>query len=75
MSDTVFKDVRYDLNSLVQYIELGEIGLPDIQRPFIWKNAKERTAGWISSSPRCRMWMADLPNSVVYLQNKYNLNT
>ena len=42
MSETVFKDVRYDLNSLVQYIELGEIGLPDIQRPFIWKNAKVR---------------------------------
>ncbi|MFA4838546.1 MAG: DUF262 domain-containing protein [Candidatus Neomarinimicrobiota bacterium] len=42
MSDTVFKQVNYDLNSLVNYIELGEIGLPDIQRPFIWKNAKVR---------------------------------
>jgi hypothetical protein len=27
---------------LVKYIELGEIGLPDIQRPFVWKNAKVR---------------------------------
>ncbi len=42
MSETVFTEVRYDLNSLVKYIELGEIGLPDIQRPFIWKNAKVR---------------------------------
>lgn len=42
MSETVFKQVNYDLNSLVQYIELGEIGLPDIQRPFVWKNAKVR---------------------------------
>lgn len=42
MSDTVFKQVNYDLNSLVKYIELGEIGLPDIQRPFVWKNAKVR---------------------------------
>ena len=42
MSETVFKQVNYDLNSLVNYIELGEIGLPDIQRPFIWKNAKVR---------------------------------
>lgn len=42
MSDTVFKEVRYDLNLLLKYIELGEIGLPDIQRPFIWKNAKVR---------------------------------
>jgi hypothetical protein len=42
MSDTVFKKVDYDLGSLVKYIELGEIGLPDIQRPFVWKNAKVR---------------------------------
>lgn len=42
MSDTVFTKVDYDLNSLVKYIELGEIGLPDIQRPFVWKNTKVR---------------------------------
>ncbi|MBN2415246.1 DUF262 domain-containing protein [bacterium] len=42
MSETVFKEVRYDLASLVKFIELGEIGLPDIQRPFVWKNAKVR---------------------------------
>ena len=42
MSDTVFTKVDYDLASLVKYIALGEIGLPDIQRPFVWKNAKVR---------------------------------
>lgn len=42
MSETVFKDVRYDLGALVTYIEQGEIGLPDIQRPFVWPNAKVR---------------------------------
>jgi hypothetical protein len=42
MTDTVFKEVRYDLNSLIKFIELGEIGLPDIQRPFVWKNIKVR---------------------------------
>lgn len=42
MSETVFKQVNYDLNSLIQFIELGQIGLPDIQRPFVWKNAKVR---------------------------------
>lgn len=42
MSDTVFTKVDYDLGGLVKYIELGEIGLPDIQRPFVWKNAKVR---------------------------------
>lgn len=42
MSETIFKQVNYDLNSLVKDIELGVIGLPDIQRPFVWKNAKVR---------------------------------
>ncbi len=42
MSETVFTKVDYDLGSLVKYIGLGEIGLPDIQRPFVWKNSKVR---------------------------------
>ncbi len=42
MSETVFTKVDYDLGTLVKYIGLGEIGLPDIQRPFIWKNIKVR---------------------------------
>jgi uncharacterized protein with ParB-like and HNH nuclease domain len=42
MSETVFTKVDYDLGTLVKYIDLGEIGLPDIQRPFIWKNIKVR---------------------------------
>jgi hypothetical protein len=42
MSQTVFKKVDYTLGNLVEYIRLGEIGLPDIQRPFVWKNAKVR---------------------------------
>jgi hypothetical protein len=42
VSETVFTKVDYDLSSLVQFISLGKIGLPDIQRPFVWKNAKVR---------------------------------
>ncbi|HPX61070.1 MAG TPA: DUF262 domain-containing protein [Deltaproteobacteria bacterium] len=42
MSETVFKQVNYDLNSLVKFVELGQIGLPDIQRPFVWRNSKVR---------------------------------
>ena len=42
MSKTIFTKVDYDLNTLVNYISLGEIGLPDIQRPFVWKNIKVR---------------------------------
>ena len=42
MTETLFKEVKYDLDSLIKYIDIGEIGLPDIQRPFVWKNAKVR---------------------------------
>lgn len=42
MSGTVFTQVNYDLRSLIEFIERGEIGLPDIQRPFVWKNVKVR---------------------------------
>jgi len=42
MSKPLFKEVSYSLSKLVDDIEMGEIGLPDIQRPFVWKNAKVR---------------------------------
>lgn len=42
MSGTVFTKVDYTLGSLMDAIELGSIGLPDIQRPFVWKNVKVR---------------------------------
>lgn len=42
MSETVFNKVDYTLGSLLSHIELGQLGLPDIQRPFVWKNAKVR---------------------------------
>ena len=42
MSETVFTKVDYTLGPLVEDIALGKIGLPDIQRPFVWKNAKVR---------------------------------
>ena len=42
MSETLFKEVRYTLGGLVNRISMGQIGLPDIQRPFVWSNAKVR---------------------------------
>lgn len=39
---TCFKAVDYTLDGLLHYIEIGDIGLPDIQRPFVWSNAKVR---------------------------------
>jgi hypothetical protein len=42
MTDTLFKEVHYSLGGLINDIGLGRIGLPDIQRPFVWANAKVR---------------------------------
>lgn len=42
MSETVFTKVDYTLGPLISDIALGKIGLPDIQRPFVWKNTKVR---------------------------------
>jgi uncharacterized protein with ParB-like and HNH nuclease domain len=39
---TCFKRVDYDLSGLLHYIDIGDIGLPEIQRPFVWSNAKVR---------------------------------
>lgn len=39
---TCFKKVDYDLNGLLHYIDIGDIALPEIQRPFVWSNAKVR---------------------------------
>jgi hypothetical protein len=42
MKATLFKEVGYSLSKLIEDIELGEIALPDIQRPFVWTKAKVR---------------------------------
>jgi hypothetical protein len=42
MAATLFKEVNYSLSKLIQDIDMGEIGLPEIQRPFVWGNAKVR---------------------------------
>jgi len=39
---TLFKEVGYPLSLLIENIEMGEIGLPEIQRPFVWPNSKVR---------------------------------
>lgn len=42
MSQTLFSRTDYPLSKLIEDIDLGEIALPDIQRPFVWKNSKVR---------------------------------
>jgi hypothetical protein len=42
VSIALFKKVDHHVERLIDEIETGEIGLPDIQRPFVWKAAKVR---------------------------------
>jgi uncharacterized protein with ParB-like and HNH nuclease domain len=42
MGATLFKEVSYSLSKLINDIDMGEIGLPEIQRPFVWPNTKVR---------------------------------
>ncbi len=37
---SLFYEVKYTLSKLMDDIEMGQIGLPDIQRLFVWKNSK-----------------------------------
>ena len=39
---TVYKRIEYELSNLIASIGMGNIGLPELQRPFVWKNAKVR---------------------------------
>lgn len=38
----LFKDADYNLAKLIEDINVGVIGLPEIQRPFIWKDKQVR---------------------------------
>jgi len=40
MANVLFKKVDYTVNKLLEDIEIGNIGLPDIQRPFVWNTTK-----------------------------------
>ena len=42
MNSMVFKRADYRLDALLADIETGELGLPDLQRPFVWQNIKVR---------------------------------
>lgn len=42
MTEMLFKKTDYTLQGLLTDIDMGRIGLPDIQRPFVWPNSKVR---------------------------------
>lgn len=42
MTNLLFKKVDYTIGKLLEDIAIGDIGLPDIQRPFVWDTARVR---------------------------------
>ncbi|MBZ4661019.1 MAG: hypothetical protein JG779_173 [Thermotoga sp.] len=42
MNGLLFKKVDYSVGGLLENIDSGEIGLPDIQRPFVWNTTRVR---------------------------------
>lgn len=42
MANELFSRVDPKLGALISKIETGELGLPDLQRPFVWRNTKVR---------------------------------
>lgn len=38
----LFKQVNWEVSALLAGIDMGSIGLPDIQRPFVWPDSKVR---------------------------------
>ena len=36
----LFNPLNGHLEQLFSYIDMGDLGLPDIQRPFVWRDAK-----------------------------------
>ena len=39
---TIFTTTSYPVSALISDIDLGKVGLPDLQRPFVWANVKVR---------------------------------
>lgn len=42
MSKAIFSETGYFLSDLISKIRLGNLALPELQRPFVWKNATVR---------------------------------
>lgn len=40
--DQIFSTVPYTVNQLIEKIHTKELGLPELQRPFVWKDSKVR---------------------------------
>lgn len=42
MGKELFDNIPSKVEDLLREVELGKIGLPDLQRPFVWSDSKVR---------------------------------
>jgi len=42
MSDNKYSVTQYPVSSILEYIKSGDIAIPEIQRPFVWKSKNVR---------------------------------
>lgn len=42
MSNSIYRPVSLEVGNILKDVQTGKIGLPDLQRPFVWKNDKVR---------------------------------
>ena len=42
MSNQIFSETKGAISVLIDYIENGDLALPELQRPFVWGNSKVR---------------------------------
>lgn len=40
--DEIFSPTNLKVHQIIDKIDTGELGLPELQRPFIWSDAKVR---------------------------------
>ena len=40
--DQIFTPTSFTVNQLVEKVDTGELGLPELQRPFVWSDTKVR---------------------------------
>lgn len=42
MSNSIYRPVSLEVGNILKDVQTGKIGLPDLQRPFVWRNDKVR---------------------------------
>ena len=62
----IFSNTTLTVNQLIEKIDTGELGLPELQRPFIWKDSKVRDLFDSMMEPRSRCLASRRKEPVLY---------